>query len=201
MDDFPGLLILAVGSFVLGSIPFSFWIGKLFLHKDIRDAWSDHNPGAANVFRAGGRISGGMAVFLDIAKGFPFVFWAHAAGLSIATVYIIGLLAILGHAFSPFLKFRGGKATAVTAGVLLAAPYKDVLIVALVLIFVCFLLMESDGWRIVITFSGTLLYTIFASKGIETVLFVAGILTVLTIKNASGLRFPPKYRHIRIRSD
>ena len=188
--------LLAIGAFGLGSLPFSWWIGKIILRKDIRDVWPDHNPGATNVFRAGGRVSGGLAVFLDIAKGTPCVFLAQLAGLSTGEVYIIGLLAILGHAYSPFLKFRGGKATAVTGGVLLAAPHKDLLVISLILIFLCFLLLESDEWRIVITFSGTLLYTILNTKGIETILFIAGILTILTIKNRAGLHLWPKYRKV-----
>jgi acyl phosphate:glycerol-3-phosphate acyltransferase len=194
-------ILLAVGAFGLGSLPFSWWIGKLFLGKDIRDFWPDHNPGATNVFRAGGRISGGLSVILDIAKGIPFVFLAQRFELSIVYIYFIGLIAILGHAYSPLLGFKGGKATAVTGGVLLAVPQKDLLIVSLILIFLCFLALESDEWRIVITFFGTLLYTIFTSKGHETILFIAGILIILTIKNRAGLHLWPKYRTgLKIRS-
>jgi acyl phosphate:glycerol-3-phosphate acyltransferase len=150
----------------------------------------------ANVFRAGGRVSGATAVFLDIAKGIPFVLLAQINGYPLSAVYFIGILAILGHAYSPFLKFKGGKATAVTAGVVLAAPHKDVLLIALILIFLCFLITESDSWRILITFSGTLIYTILAAKGIETVFFMAGILIILVIKNFRGLRVRPKYRSL-----
>ena len=196
MDTVPLLVLLSIGSFLLGALPFSWWIGKLFLRKDIRDFWQDRNPGATNVFRAGGRVSGGLAVFLDIAKGAPFVLLTEINGYPLSAVYLVGILAILGHAYSPFLKLRGGKATAVTAGVLFAAPHKDVLLVALILILLCFLLTESDSWRIVITFSGTLIYTIVAAKGIETILFVAGILIILAIKNFKGLRVRPKYRSL-----
>jgi glycerol-3-phosphate acyltransferase PlsY len=194
VENFPLVLILVVGAFGLGSFPFSWWIGKLFLQKDIRDFGTDHNPGAANVFRAGGRFSGGLAVFLDITKGVPCVLLAQVAGLSATIVYAVGVLAILGHAYSPFLKFKGGKATAVTAGVLLAAPHKDLMMVSLILIFLCFMIMESDGWRVVITVSGTLIYSFFTSKGIETILFMACILAILTIKNAAGLSLRPTYR-------
>ncbi len=103
MDTITLTFLLSIGAFASGSLPFSMWIGKLFLKKDIRDFGSDRNPGAANVFRAGGRISGGLAVFLDIAKGTPFVFLAQMVKLPEIDVYVIGLLAILGHAYSPFL--------------------------------------------------------------------------------------------------
>jgi hypothetical protein len=58
------------------------------------------------------------------------------------------------------------------------------------------LITESDSWRILITFSGTLIYTILAAKGIETVFFMAGILIILVIKNFRGLRVRPKYRSL-----
>jgi glycerol-3-phosphate acyltransferase PlsY len=196
VDTLPFLILLSIGAFALGALPFSYWIGKLFLREDIRDFCHDRNPGAANVFRAGGRKSCALAVFLDIAKGVPFVSLAQIAGYPLIAVYFIGLLAILGHAYSPLLKFKGGKATAVTTGVLLATPYKDVLLITLILIFLCFLISESDGWRIVVTLTGVLVYTLFASKGIETSIFIAGILIILATKNLEGLRSRPKYRSL-----
>jgi glycerol-3-phosphate acyltransferase PlsY len=66
----------AVSAFWLGACPFSVWIGRWVLGKDIRD-YGDGNPGAANVFRAGGRKSGCLAVILDTTKGVPFVALAH----------------------------------------------------------------------------------------------------------------------------
>ena len=115
-------VLLAVCSFWLGACPFSVWIGRWLLDKDIRD-YGDGNPGAVNVFRAGGRRAGSLALLLDIAKGVPFVLSAHALlALPDVAVMVIGMSAILGHAFSPLLRFHGGKALAVTLGVLLALP-------------------------------------------------------------------------------
>ena len=105
--------LLAVSAFWLGACPFSVWIGQWLLGKDIRD-YGDGNPGATNVFRAGGRKSGCLAIILDAAKGVPFVLLAHLFfGLSIIAVMAVALSAILGHAFSPLLRFRGGKSIAV----------------------------------------------------------------------------------------
>ena len=115
-------VMLAVCAFWLGACPFSLWVGKRFLHKDIRD-YGDGNPGTVNVFLAGGRKLGGLALILDVGKGIPFTLIAHAVfQLPQPTVDVIGMCAILGHAFSPFLRFHGGKAVAVTFGVLLALP-------------------------------------------------------------------------------
>ena len=103
-------VLLALGAFLLGACPFSVILGRWFLKKDIRE-YGDGNPGAANVFRAGGHKLGYLAVFLDVVKGVPFVLLAHTVfGFSNLALIPIGLCAILGHAFSPFLKWRGGKA-------------------------------------------------------------------------------------------
>ena len=120
--------LLAVGSFCLGAVPFSVIVGRLFLGKNIRE-YGDGNPGAFNVFRAGGQKAGALAVFLDVAKGVPFVWLAHAKlGLPGLSLVSIGMGSVLGHAFSPFLRWQGGKAVAVSFGVLLALPQYDVLL-------------------------------------------------------------------------
>lgn len=110
---------LTAGAFLLGACPFAVWIGRLFLSQDIR-RYGDGNPGAANVFRAGSVAAGVLAVVLDIGKGVPFVLLAGSVyHLPPVQVVAVGLAAMLGHAFSPLLHFKGGKALAVTAGVII----------------------------------------------------------------------------------
>ena len=133
--------LLAVAAFGLGAIPFSLLVGRWLLGKGVRD-YGDGNPGAFNVFRAGGQKAGYLAVMLDVAKGVPFVFLSHSFfGLSNLAVVAVGMSAVLGHAFSPFLHGRGGKAIAVTFGVLLALPQREVL-----LIFIACMVLENDHW-------------------------------------------------------
>lgn len=103
--------------FVSGALPFSVWIGRLALHRDIRSI-GDHNPGAMNVFRAGGKGWGWLAILLDGLKGAIPVGIAHFGyQLDSWGLVATALAPIAGHAFSPFLKFRGGKAIAVTYGI------------------------------------------------------------------------------------
>ncbi len=110
-----GLWVLL--SFLSGSLPFSVWVGRFVLHKDIRH-YGDGNPGSFNVFRAGGRFWGVTAVLLDFLKGVIPVSLAYfRVGMEGWELTAVALAPILGHAFSPFLKFRGGKALAVTFGV------------------------------------------------------------------------------------
>jgi len=154
----------AVSAFWLGACPFSVWIGRWVLGKDIRD-YGDGNPGAANVFRAGGRKSGCLAVILDTTKGVPFVALAHSFfRLPEVAVMAVALSAILGHAFSPLLQLKGGKSVAVTFGVLLALPQHEMLITFAVFMFLGFLFIEIDAWTVMFGPAGSLAY-LLASRG------------------------------------
>ena len=150
--------LLAMAGFMLGAVPFSVIIGRRVLGKNIQD-YGDGNPGAVNVFRAGGQRAGFMAVFLDIAKGVPFVFLAHALlKLPDLSIVVVAMSAILGHAFSPFLRWHGGKAVAVTFGVLLALPQHEMLLAFIAFVVAGFLFVENDSWIMVLGAAGTLAY-------------------------------------------
>src|SRR3972149_4915784 len=110
--------LLAVAAFTLAAVPFSLLVGRWCLGEDIRN-YGDGNPGATNVFRAGGQKTGYLALVLDVGKGAPFVFLAHSFfNLPGPAVVVVVLSAVLGHAYSPFLRWSGGKAVALTFGAL-----------------------------------------------------------------------------------
>jgi len=107
--------------FLSGSVPWSLLVGKLIAGLDVRSI-GDGNPGAANVWKGSGSAFGVLALVLDIAKGLVPVYLGFRylpVGESFGGQLILSLVAfapVLGHAFSPFLKFRGGKALSTTAG-------------------------------------------------------------------------------------
>jgi len=197
MIEYYQVLILSMAAFWLGACPFSVWVGHKFLGREIRD-YGDGNPGAANVKRAGGRKSFGLAMFLDIAKGVPFVYMAHAVwGLPDMVVAVVGLSAILGHAFSPLLGFKGGKSIAVTGGVLLALPSLEVLFAFIIFILIAFLFIERDAWTVIAGAAGTLAYMVITRGNSWESLFILGVLVILAIKHFNDLKTVPT-RRVRV---
>jgi len=194
VTDISLTILLATAAYLLGSCPFSLWVGRWLLNKDVRE-YGDGNPGAINVFRAGDVKAGLIAVVLDIGKGFPFVFIAHFRfGLPELLVAAIGLSAILGHACSPFLRFKGGKAVAVTGGVLLALPQHHLLVIFIAFIVTAFLLIEQDSWTTMAAPVGALAYLIITQGSSWELLFTLGVLILFTIKQYESLKTIPRFR-------
>ncbi len=186
--------LLAVCAFWLGACPFSVWIGRWLLGKDIRD-FGDGNPGAANVFRAGGRKSGCLAAILDTGKGVPFVVLAHSFfGFPEVVVMTVGLSAILGHAFSPILRLRGGKSLGVTFGVLFALPQHEMVITLAVFMFLGFLLIESAAWTVILGTAGSLTYLAITKGGSWESLFMLCVLAILAVKHFNDLQTAPRLK-------
>ena len=107
-------LLAVVGGYLLGSLPFGYWVPRLVRGEDIRTKGSG-NVGASNVFRVYGRSLGLPVALLDIAKGFA----AASLGLWLGGA-LIGVLAaaaaMAGHARPVFLGFQKGGKMAATAG-------------------------------------------------------------------------------------
>ncbi len=189
-----GALLLVVCAFWLGACPFSLWIGRWLLGKDIRD-YGDGNPGAANVFRAGGRKAFCLAAILDTTKGVPFVILAHSFfGFPDPIVLTVGLSAILGHAFSPILRFKGGKAIGVTLGVLFALPQPSMLVAFMSFMLLGFLLIEIDAWIVMLGAGGSLAYLVAAEGNSWESLFMLCVLAVLAIKHFADLKTIPRFK-------
>ena len=109
-------VLLTAIELLCGSLMFSYWLG-LAAKKDLKSV-GDGNPGAANLWQAAGYKLGILGVVLDFAKGyFPLVLlagWGLVEGWALVPVAIAP---IVGHAFSPFVKWKGGKGIAVSFGV------------------------------------------------------------------------------------
>lgn len=114
------IIIVMVLSYILGSIPFSFILGKVLKKLDLRKHGSG-NVGATNALRVLGWKIGITALILDMAKGFAAVTLTNLiVPESNLLLLLSGLLVILGHIFTIFLRFKGGKGVATSAGVFAA---------------------------------------------------------------------------------
>ncbi len=101
-------------AYLFGGIPWAYLLTRLIKHQDIRDIGSG-NVGATNAFRAGGWQVGVPTLLLDIFKGaFPTYLGLYFFDLN--TALVAGIFAVLGHTFTPFLRFRGGKGVATAVG-------------------------------------------------------------------------------------
>ncbi|MGX1264327.1 glycerol-3-phosphate acyltransferase PlsY [Rossellomorea marisflavi] len=124
------LALILVLSYLLGSIPSGLWIGKSFYGIDIREHGSG-NLGGTNTFRVLGKKAGMTVTAMDILKGTAATLIPLLFASTQDYQLLAGVVAVVGHMFPIFAGFRGGKAVATSAGVLLGyAPLVFVILLA-----------------------------------------------------------------------
>lgn len=144
-------------AFLCGSLPFSVWSGKLFLKVDVRQ-YGDGNPGAANVFRAGSKTIGLLALILDVAKAAaPVGLSYYNLGIRGIPMVLIAIAPVLGHVFSPFLGFRGGKAISPSLGVWIGLTIWKASLVGVLGTVIGITLMTSSAWAVMLGLVGILI--------------------------------------------
>ncbi len=183
------ILWIAFG-FLLGGIPFSYLLGHLFLHTDIRQ-YGDGNPGAANVWKAGSWRTGFPACILDYLKALIPVGLAYLKyDIKNWELIPIALAPVIGHAFSPFLHFRGGKAVAVTFGIWsVLLPGEGILGLGLSM-FIFFILQNVDSWTVILGMLFFFTYLLFKQVSIVILLIWLGNIIILTYKHRQDLKQP-----------
>ena len=184
-------ITVAAAGYLLGAIPFAVIIAR-FCGVDIFKVGSG-NPGATNVKRSCGKTAGNLCFILDASKGFAataFPLYAHFFGIEFsepqALAYVGLVAAIVGHSFSVFIKFRGGKGVAVTIGGLLAIMWAAILI-ALVLWVVVFystryVSLASIAMALALPVAAAFLYP----TGVHTYIAIA-IATVIVVRHRSNI--------------
>jgi glycerol-3-phosphate acyltransferase PlsY len=159
--------LAVLGGYLLGSLPFGYWLPLLLHHEDIR-ARGSGNVGATNVFRVYGRRLGVTVALLDVGKGFAAALLGIWAGGALGGV-LAGAAAMAGHARPIFLRFeKGGKMVATAGGaffalaplatlccagiwlgVFLVTRYASVASIAAALGLVGFVLLFGADWPVV----------------------------------------------------
>lgn len=173
------IIIYLLLSYLCGAIPFGYIIAKLFKNVDIRKVGSG-NPGATNVYRTISKPLGVLTLILDVLKGFLPVYFVFLLNPDYQWMVIsVAFVTIIGHIFTIFLNFKGGKGVATACGVFLAINPLAVLVCLLVFIVLLaifrYVSLASIMAAVMLPIS---LY--FFNSLPETVVF-AGMISVLVI--------------------
>jgi glycerol-3-phosphate acyltransferase PlsY len=170
------LIIVAVYSYLLGSIPFGLVLTKIFLKKDIREIGSG-NIGTTNVLRTGNKSLAVTTLVLDLLKGYfsiviSFVYFENLISYS-------ALICFIGHIFPVWLKFKGGKGVATYLGVILALSYKFFLIFGITWLVLSFLFRYASLSSIISSLI-VFVYSYFFINNFSLILFIFFVIIIYT---------------------
>ena len=169
------LIIVAVYSYLMGSIPFGLLLTKIFLKKDIRTVGSG-NIGTTNVLRTGNKFLAIATLILDLFKGYISVFITIFYFESLTS--LSALICFIGHIFPIWLKFKGGKGVATYLGVILAISYKFFFIFGIAWIILS-LLFRFASLSSIISALIVFLYTYFFEMNNDTQIFFIFFVMIL----------------------
>ena len=170
------LIIVAVYSYLLGSIPFGLVLTKIFLKKDIREIGSG-NIGTTNVLRTGKKSLAVTTLMLDLLKGYfsiiiTFTYFENLISYS-------ALICFIGHIFPVWLKFKGGKGVATYLGVILALSYKFFLIFGISWLVLSFLFRYASLSSIISSLI-VFVYSYFFINNFSLILFIFFVIIIYT---------------------
>jgi len=153
------ILFWSAAAFISGALPFAVWV----VGRGVR-AVGDGNPGAANAWRVGGWRAGLAVLLLDFLKGaLPVAaahFGAHLTGWPLA---LIAVLPVLGHAFSPLLRGRGGKGLTVTFGIWAGLTLAGAPLVLGLCMVLAYTVQRADAWSALLSLIGLLAYLVLTA--------------------------------------
>ena len=170
------LIVVAVYSYLLGSIPFGLILTKIFLKKDIRKIGSG-NIGTTNVLRTGKKSLAAGTLVLDLMKGYfsiiiTFTYFENLISYS-------ALICFIGHIFPVWLKFKGGKGVATYLGVILALSYKFFLIFGISWLILSFLFRYASLSSIISSLI-VFVFSYFFNNNFSLILFIFFIIILYT---------------------
>ena len=189
--------LLLIIAYLLGSIPSGLWIGKVFFHKNLQD-YGSGNIGTTNTFRILGTKAGIVVFILDCLKGTLATILPSLLGIHTISPALFGLIAVLGHTFSIFNHFKGGKAVATAAGLFLGYSPWFVVILGILFLLTIYLTSMVSFSSIVCAATAAILilvlplfHIIFDSYDwlfIIIVLFIVGFIIVRHRENIARIR-------------
>lgn len=169
------ILLVVIIAYLLGSIPSALWIGKIFYKTDIRTKGSG-NLGATNTFRTLGAKAGIIVTVLDILKGTAATLLPVFIDTSIHPL-LLGVIAVIGHMFPVFAKFKGGKAVATSGGILLGYQW-PLFLLALAALLITLKITKMVSLSSIILAVVAIIYTTIYAVNTGDYLFL-GVIIVL----------------------
>lgn len=188
-------VLLLIASYILGSIPTSVWIGKVFYGMDVREHGSG-NAGATNTFRVLGKAAGIPVLVFDVFKGWISVMlpiWFLSPGDSPVLFenfrVLCGTAAVFGHVFPLFAGFRGGKGVATLLGVAAGMqPVAALLCIALFLVVLILTHYVSLGSMLASLFYGMFLLLVDKVHHDATIIFAIMIPVLVILTHTKNIR-------------
>jgi glycerol-3-phosphate acyltransferase PlsY len=177
-------LLFALIGYFIGSIPFSYLIPKVFKGVDIRKL-GDRNVGGSNVMRSVGLPYGILSGLLDFSKAMLPPLIARSFGLSLGVQVIGGFFAIVGHNWSLYLGFRGGRGVGSSLGLLLLFVPKE-----LVLSFILaalFALISEGALGVLMAFTLLTFWTLLKNPEYTLKILVVAVYLLLIFRRLSFL--------------
>jgi len=179
-------IIFSVCSYLLGAIPFGYLFFRISEKRDIR-SFGSKSTGATNVLRLKGWRHALPVAFLDILKGFLPPFFALRFFDDLDLALLCAFLAIVGHCFPVYLKFRGGKGMAATVGAFAVLGLKPLLLsLALFLLIIAFTRYVSLG-SVVAAASFPLLTYLFKAP-LKLSVFGLAVFGLILIQHSGNIR-------------
>ena len=173
------IIVYLLLSYLCGAIPFGYIVAKLFKHVDIRTLGSG-NPGATNVYRSISKPLGVLTLILDVLKGFVPVYLISFINPEFQWMVIsVAFVTIIGHTFTIFLRFKGGKGVATACGAFLAINPLSVLICLGVFIVVLAMFKYVSAASIMAALM--LPISLYLLKELPEIVVFAGMISILVI--------------------
>jgi len=186
MHDIIWYIFFLLGAYTLGSIPFSYILVKIMLGVDIRTVGSG-NAGATNAGRVLGKWGFITILFLDMLKGYlPVVL----SIISIDTLWYalpVAFVAVLGHTYSPFLKFKGGKGVATAGGVCFALVPLPTMI-ALIVFLIVFAIKRMVSLGSIFGAVALVISTIVLGKDAPLIVFTILIAALIIYNHRTNIK-------------
>ena len=184
--ELKAVLLCTVLPFLLGAVPFGYVVGKL-KGVDVRRHGSG-NIGATNVSRVLGKKYGALVLLLDALKGALPVLVVKLSGLPEEYQVLAGLFAVLGHCFSPFLRFKGGKGVATGLGAFIVISPKVTLLAFLIFLAVFLSTRYVSLSSITAALSYPLIYRFLEKPSEVSFILVSLTALVIVVKHRSNIR-------------